>query len=171
MLSRYDGKRVRITTEDGQRVRFEALAEELLEGPWWIADVLPEQVPKDAPGQYFAVDRYFLQPERQSALRRKQAEILLRLNCYDAMAVSFDCGGRWETDPEPEAFAGALERLGGADFLRVLFPERGAMIDIEPGDTWMTVYCRDRALLGRIGALAAAEGLFLWQPPEAAEER
>lgn len=222
MLSRYDGKKVRVTTEDGsvftgraealpsgyglhefgvaeeslnvrgvqifrsdiaavedlerapaavpagRSERFDALAGELLEGPWWVADILPEQVPRGAPGQYFAVDRYFRQPERLAALYRGFAEILLRLNCYDTMAVSFDGGERWETDPAPQEFADALSGLRGNAFLRALFPERGAMIDVEPGDTWMTVYCPDAALRARIGALAAAQGLFFWQPPEAA---
>ncbi len=222
MLSRYDGKKVRVTTQDGKSLtgraesfpsgyglhvfnreeeslrvrgvhvflsqiaaiedltadappegertaRYDALIEARLDGPWWVADVLPEQVPRDAPGQYFAVDRYYRQPERQAALHRKHAEILLRLNCYDEMAVSFDGGEHWETDPEPEAFADALERLDRGAFLRALFPARGTMIDVEPGDTWMSVYCPDEAMLERIRALAAAEGLFLWQPPEAAE--
>ena len=220
MLSRYDGKRVRVTTEDGdvltgraesfpsgyglhvfgreeeslqvrgvhvflsqiaaiedltapdaspegeRTARYDALVEARLEGPWWVADILPEQVPRDAPGQYFAVDRFYRQPERQAALRRKQAEILLRLNCYDTMAVSFDGGVHWETDPEPEAFADVLARMGAGAFLRALFPDRGAMIDVEPGDTWKTVFCPDAAMLERIRVLAAAEGLFLWQPPQ-----
>ena len=28
--------------------------EELLQSPYWIIDILPSQVPKDSPGQYFA---------------------------------------------------------------------------------------------------------------------
>ena len=46
--------------------RFDDMMGELLEGPYWIVDILPEQVPADAAGQYFAVERYFLQPERKS---------------------------------------------------------------------------------------------------------
>ena len=38
--------------------------EELLECPYWIIDILPLQVPKDSPGQYFAVEKYFLQDKR-----------------------------------------------------------------------------------------------------------
>lgn len=34
--------------------------EELLEKPYWIIDILPKQVPKDSPGQYFAVEDFFL---------------------------------------------------------------------------------------------------------------
>ena len=34
--------------------------EELLNTPYWIIDILPYQVPKDSPGQYFAIEDYFL---------------------------------------------------------------------------------------------------------------
>ncbi len=64
--------------------------DELLQTPYWIVDILPEQVPENADGQYFSVERYFLRPARRRALRRRYAELLLRLNCYEDMAVSFD---------------------------------------------------------------------------------
>ena len=214
MLSRYDGKLVRVTADDGevfvgtaesypsgyglhefgiseesiqvddthiflsQIAKIEVLAEtpdkpdqercfaligRLLEMPCWVADILPERVPADAAGQYFQVERFYRQPSRMVPLRRKQAEILLRLNCYDDMTVSFDDCETWETNPEPEAFAERLEKLRCGSFLRVLFLSRETMIDIEPDDTWMTVSCPDPAMLERIRRLCAAEGLFLWR--------
>ncbi len=220
MLSRYDGKRVRITTTDGcvysgraesypsgyalhvfgtaeetlklggthffrsaivkledlsalppripegRSEEFDALFETLVEGPVWVADALPEDVPKDAPGQFFAVERYFRQPERLAALYRVFAEILLRLSCWDHMAVSFDGGGRWEMDPEPEAFVANVAALEPNAFLRAIFPARGAMAEIEPGDTCMSFFCPDEALRGRISALCAANGLFFRQPAD-----
>ena len=41
--------------------------DDLLQLPYWIIDILPEQVPKDSPGQYFAVEKYFLEekPKRR----------------------------------------------------------------------------------------------------------
>ena len=44
--------------------RFDDMMGALLEGPYWIVDILPEQVSADAAGQYFAVERYFLQRSR-----------------------------------------------------------------------------------------------------------
>ena len=35
--------------------------EELLQCPYWIIDILPSQVPENSPGQYFTVEKYFLQ--------------------------------------------------------------------------------------------------------------
>ena len=218
MLSRYSGKRIRVTTEDGSiftgtadvypsgyglhefdRVqesilignthlfqsdirnieilpetcdsdvsprRFDALMGVLLEGPDFVVDILPEQVPRDADGQYFAVERYWLQPERLRPLRRRFAEILLRLNCYDDMAVSFDSCESWELNPDPEAFAARLEVLSGNSFLRAVFESRRAMIDLEPDDTYMTVYDPENGISDRVQKLAEAEGLFFWAPPE-----
>ena len=97
---------------------------------------------------------------------QKQAEILLRLNCYDGMAVSFDCCESWETNPDPEAFAAAFTGERADRFFRAVFPEKRAMIDVEPEETWMTVYDPDGALAGTLDALAAAEGLFVWAPPD-----
>lgn len=215
MLSQFDGKRVTLTTEDGEvfsgtaevlpsgyglhefgraeesiqigetvifqsEIRQIALAEEagtgdadprrfdnlmgeLLEGPYRIADVFPRQVSKERGAQYFAAERYWLQPERLGNLRRKQAEILIRLNCYYEMTVSFDSCESWETSPEPIRFAGRLESMTGNDFLRAVFAEPKTMIDIEPCDTYMTVYSRDQSFVGLLGKLCAAEGLFLWE--------
>ena len=145
-------------------ISYDEMIEELLEGPYWIADILPEQVPAKAEGQYPAVDRYFRQPERLAAIHRKQAEILLRLNCYQEMAVSFGGGDSWERDPEPESFAARLSALPSNGSFRALFPSRRAMIDIDPEDTWMTVRCPDAPFRSMIRRLAEGEGLFFWQP-------
>ena len=144
--------------------RYDDLMGELLEGPYWIVDILPEQVSADAAGQYFAVERYFLQRPRIAPLRRKYAEILLRLNCYVDMAVSFDSCMSWETNPDPEAFASRVAGLSGNDFLRAVFAKQNAMIDYDHNDTYLTVYDPGAALLDKVRALAAAEGLFVWSP-------
>ena len=145
--------------------RLDELMGNLLEGPYWIVDILPDQVPADAGGQYFAVERYYLEPGRIRVLYRKFAEILLRLNCYCDMSVSFDDCKTWEQNPDPELFAARLSGLSGNHFLRAVFESQCAMIDIEPGDTCMTVYDPDSNLFGKLRALADAEGLFIWSPP------
>ena len=142
-----------------------ALTENLPDSAYWIIDILPEQVPVNAAGQYSAVERYFLQPERIISLRRKYAEILLRLNCYYDMTVSFDSCSSWETNPDPEAFVDRVVDLSGNDFLRAVFPEQNTTIDYDHNDTYMTVYDPDPALVDKMRLLAAAEGLFLWSPP------
>ena len=218
MLSRYQGKEVRITTEDGfvfsgfaevfpsgfglhefdreeegiqfddviifkseirtieevskllpeatDARRFDTMMGELLEGPYRVVDILPEQVPANASGQYFAVERYFLQPERITSVRRKYAEILLQLNCYYDMTVSFDSCASWKTNPDPEEFAERVVKLSENDFLRAVFAEQNAMIDYDHNDTCMTVYDPNSSLLDTIEALATAKGFFVWSPPQ-----
>lgn len=164
MLHHYQNKEIRIPTvpEAADPRRYDDLMGELLEGSYWIVDILPEQVPADAAGQYFAVERYFLRPERIGPLRRKYAEILLRLNCYYDMAVSFDSCMSWEINPDPEDFTERVTKLSGKDFLRAVFAQQNAMIDYDHSDTYLTVYDPNAALLDKLKTLAAAEGLFVW---------
>jgi len=61
--------------------------EELLEKPYWIIDILPKQVPKDSPGQYFAIEDFFLK-EQLAEIKKKHISVILKLNCY--MDISID---------------------------------------------------------------------------------
>lgn len=56
------------------------LIEALLKEPYCIIDILPKRVPCESMGQYFAVERFFLAPERLREIRKKQAELLLKLS-------------------------------------------------------------------------------------------
>ena len=170
LIFQSDIRKIDILLEDSSAAidprQFDDLMGELLEGPYWIVDVLPEQVPVNAPGQYFAVERDYLQPERIRALRRRYAEILLRLNCYFEMAVSFDSCRSWERNPDPEDFAEKVSGISGNSFLRAVFDEQQTMIDLEPCDTYMTVYDPSTELLDLLRRLTSADGLFVWKAPE-----
>ena len=61
--------------------------EELLSKPYWIVDILPKQVPANAGGQYFTIEKYFLSPPHIDAIYRKFANMMLKLNCYDDIKV------------------------------------------------------------------------------------
>ena len=91
--------------------------------------------------------------------------VLQILNCYDDMTVSFDSCESWERNPDPEEFADKLVSMSGNSFLRAIFEAQGVMIDIEPDDTYMTVYDPESRLLDRLRSLTTSEGLFLWSPP------
>ena len=129
--------------------------EELLEKPYWIVDILPKQVPEGGPGQYFAVERYYLAPERLAAVRQKHISLVLKLNCYMDIAVD----GWTGINPPPEQIAGEMTKR------TVFLMTGGAMIRSEPDETYMTVYNPDDRLLALIREIAAGEGLFVWQPP------
>ena len=61
--------------------------EELLQCQYWIIDILPSQVPKDSPGQYFAVEKYFLQSDRIEEIKQKHIDLILKLNCYRDISI------------------------------------------------------------------------------------
>lgn len=134
--------------------------EELLETPFWIVDVLPEQVKADSPGQYFRVERYFSEPSRLAAIKRKHADFVLKLNCF------LDVTPDEETEPNP-----APERIADAIMSRCVCIRIGnALITSAPDDLYLTVYNADEALLKLLETLCRGEGLYLWQPENAEKE-
>ncbi len=128
--------------------------EELLEKPYWILDVLPEQVKRDSPGQFFAVERYFLEPSRLAAVKESHVRTILKLNCY--RSLSLDEEGK--TNPPPEEIAEAVRTR------HVCLLTEDALIVSDPDELYLTVYDPDEPLLGLLRALAAGEGLYLWKP-------
>lgn len=131
--------------------------EELLGTPYWIIDILPEQVPKDSPGQYFTIANYYLAEERLAAIKQKHINVILKLNCYRDISIDEET----QCNPAPERVAEEMRKR----WLYIMLDD--AMILSEPDDTHMTVFNPDEKLLTLIKALAAGEGLFVWQPPEA----
>ena len=128
--------------------------EELLEKPYWILDILPKQVREDSPGQFFAVERYFLEPSRLAAVKENHVRTILKLNCY--RSLSLDEEG--ETNPPPEEIAKAVRTR------HVCLLVDDAMIVSDPDELYLTVYDPDESLLTLLRALAVGEGLYLWKP-------
>lgn len=129
------------------------IIEERLKEAYWIIDILPKQVPMLSQGQYGSVEQYYL---KDSSLRKKQLNILLKLNCYYDLVLLSNVGQI--RNPEPEQ----LKSLVGEEYLNMLIGK--ALIVIDHTDTYMTVYGADHELLDLIRQLALAEGLFVWQP-------
>ena len=129
------------------------IIEESLKKPYWIVDILPKQVPERSPGQYGAVEQYYL---KDAMLRYKQLNLLLKLNCYYDLIIHFDRGQI--INPEPDFLKSAV----GKEYLNILIGE--ALIVIDHTDTYMTVYGADCEMLNLIRQLAVSEGLFVWQP-------
>lgn len=129
--------------------------EELLGMPYWIIDILPGQVPKDSPGQYFAVAKYYLEEERLAEIKKKHINLILKLNCYRDISIDEET----EYNPAPERIADEMKKR----YLYIRVDD--AMILSEPDDTHMTIFHPNEKLLELIRALAASEGLFVWEPP------
>ena len=128
--------------------------EELLQTPYWIIDILPAQVPEKSPGQYFAVDRYFLQDRHLSEIKQKHINTVLKLNCYRDISIDEEK----ELNPSPECVADQMRKR----FLYIMIGD--SMILSEPDDAHMTVFNPDPELLELIREIAASEGLFVWRP-------
>ena len=133
--------------------------ENLLESPYVIIDILPEQVPADSGGQYFAVEEYFLQDSLRSVIKQKHANVILKLNCYEDIFIE------GEMNPTPKSIVKAIK----ARHIDVILDN--TLITSEPDDTYMTVYNATEELMDLIKKIAASEGLFVWEPDNTEEEQ
>ena len=125
--------------------------DDLLNTPYWIIDILPMQVPKDYPGQYFKIEKLFL-TEQLADIKQKHVNVILKLNCY--MDISID----EEVNPSPEQIRNIINQ-------RYVFIMMGdSMILSEPDDTHMTVFNPDEKLLDLIKIISRGEGLYVWKP-------
>lgn len=127
--------------------------DELLQTPYWIIDILPERVPKNSPGQYFAVEKYFLEEERIQVIKQKHINVILKLNCYRDISLDDET----PVNPPPEQIDEEMRRR----YLYVRVDD--SMILSEPDDTHMTLFSPDAKLLKLVKAIAAGEGLFVWK--------
>ena len=128
--------------------------DELLQTDCWIVDILPRQVPRDSPGQYFAVEEYYLEPSRLAAVKEKHIGLVLKLNCYRRLSLDDEA----EVNPLPARIAGEMR----SRYLCIRADD--ALIVSEPDETYLTVYHPDAALLELLRTLSAGEGLYVWQP-------
>ena len=140
------------------------MIEALLNKPYWVIDILPEQVPENSAGQYFAIEQYYLQPPGITDIHHRFTAILLKLNCYSDFLVCFPNQGQQIRNPEPEKLIFWINEEQ-KDLCIVLAGE-DVLITLNHDDTYMTVYNPSEELINRIGSLAIAHSLFLWQPKQ-----
>ena len=123
--------------------------EAILNSSYYIIDVLPERVPADSPGQYFALEPYL-----RKGSAEKKLNLLYKLNCYYALEIE------GERNPDPAELAEWIRmkeisvRIGDA------------LMISDFNDTYMTLYNPDSSLLQMIKTLAVAEGLYVWSGEE-----
>ena len=135
--------------------------EELLSKPYWIVDILPNQVPVNSGGQYFTIEKYFLTSPHVDAIYRKFALVLLKLNCYVDLAVFKVEDESWMENPAPDDLERlVLERRP----LFVVLKQSQTMLSITGDDHNMTLYGADEETLQLISSIASAEGLSVWKP-------
>ena len=137
------------------------MIETLLNKPYWVIDVLPEQVPENSAGQYFAIEQYYLQTGITD-IHRRFTDVLLKLNCYFDFLVCLSDQEQQIYNPEPERLVSWIN-TEQKDLCIVLAGEN-VLVTLNHDDTYMTVYNPSEALIYRIRNLATAHGLFCWQP-------
>ncbi len=143
--------------------------DELIEKPYWIVDILPEQVSKKSGGQYFAIEQFYLSEPQNSELRRKYADLILKLNCYydifilDDLAEDSECG---ELNPDPKKFVRCFVGEYAKNSVRFSVRDENTLIVSNKDDTYLTIYNPAERTLALIRRLADAEGLYLWKPVE-----
>ena len=128
--------------------------------PYWIIDILPEQVPMYSPGRYFTVARYF--QSRMDEILRKFASLLNKLNCYCHLEVGWD-GENYTDDFAPEALERFFEEANSSpDPLYIRVNSSDAVFVYANGDHYMTLYEPAPELIRLVSKLATSEGLFVW---------
>ena len=132
--------------------------EELLEKPYRVIDILPEQVPAETPGRYFAVERYYLEPARYADIRKRFADIVIKLYCYYDLIVLLGDADEPLVDPEPEQLADWIE---SAKLHMCILIGEDSLLMISTDDLYMTLFNADESLTARIELLAKANGLFV----------
>ena len=132
--------------------------EALLETPCRVIDILPEKVPAGAPGRYFAVERFYLEPSRYAGVRRRFADVVVKLYCYYDFSVLLGDADAPLIDPEPEQLAAWIE--SAKEHICMLVGE-DALLVIGTDDLYITVFHADEPLTRRLELLAEANGLFL----------
>ena len=137
------------------------MIETLLNKPYWVIDILPEQVPENSAGQYFAIEQYYLQTGITD-IHRRFTDVLLKLNCYFDFLACLSDQEQQIYNPEPERLVSWIN-TEQKDLCIVLAGEN-VLVTLNHDDTYMTVYNPSEALIYRIRNLAIAHGLFCWQP-------
>lgn len=137
--------------------------DELLEAPCWVVDLLPERVPADGPGQFFEVERWWMDGSHAIEVRSRFLDFLLRLNCYhDFLAVRADKDD--VLNPSPKRLTKWVLRDRG--MLNFILEDAGALVSVPSQSTYISLHNPSPELLDQARAIAAASRLFVWQPEQ-----
>ena len=144
------------------------LIERLLEQPYWVIDLLPSQVPENAGGQFFALEKTFLDGLRQLELRYQFVDVLQKLNCYHDFVVYRGESEKGKLNLKPQKLEKWIIR--NEEGLNIVLlsanaPE-DALIAVPTDSTCMTLYGPSPELLEQVKSIATASGLFVWMPPQ-----
>ena len=137
------------------RFSYHYTIEKLLKKPYHVIDFLPMQVPKGSEGQFFDVEKYYLKNTKE--IHNKFTDIILKLNCY--YDLEFIVDDKSQINPKTNT----IERIiKSKKYVLIRFDK--ALITIDKGDLYMTIYNPNSKNLKILKDLATSNGLFLWKP-------
>ena len=136
------------------------LIETLLEQPCWVIDLLPARVPAEGAGRFFPVEEWYLDASRAGDLRRRFADVLLKLGCYHDLTVVRDGDDAGVRNPAPADLVAWVMADQGT--VNVVVDDGAALVAVQSQVTGMALYGPSPELLDLVRALAGASGLFVW---------
>ena len=137
--------------------------EKIMESPYCIIDILPKRVPDDRSAAYSKVERYYLSEPQINALRRKQAEIIIKLSCYYDIQLSIDNGQNFSKSAIPDDIEKQFIACVVTKSLYIWIESPECLITIDGCDTYMTFYSSDNEMAELLVQLVGSVGLFLWK--------
>lgn len=137
--------------------------EKIIEFQYWIIDILPKRIPDHRSVSYSKVEQYYLSEPRITELRRKQAEIIIKLSSYYDIQLSTDNGESFSEMIVPNDIEKLFIACVGARSLYIAIQSPECLITLDGCDTYMTVYTSEGEEPELIKQLADSVGLFLWK--------
>ncbi|MBR0039636.1 MAG: hypothetical protein IJP71_06510 [Lachnospiraceae bacterium] len=106
-------------------------------------------------GSFFDVEKYYLKNIKE--LHKKYTDIVLKLNCY--YDLEFIVDDKSQINPKPNIIKKIIK---SKKYVLIRFDK--ALITIDKGDLYMTIYNANSKNLKILKELVTSNGLFLWKP-------
>ena len=113
------------------------------------------QVPKGSEGQFFDIEKYYLKNVKE--IHNKFIDIIFKLNCY--YDLEFIVDDKSQINPKTNTIEKIIK---SKKYVLIRFDK--ALITIDKGDLYMTIYNPNSKNLKILKDLATSKGLFLWKP-------
>lgn len=141
-------------------------AENLLNKPYFIIDILPRKVEEKSKGQYFEIEEYFLANHSEKVFRNF-AELLLKVNCYydfDVCYYEFESennkSDQWILNPPPKDIYSKISSCEKEKRYINIIIDNNTMIAINGDFLHLTIYNPNKELQSLIVELCKGYGLY-----------
>ena len=139
---------------------YDELIEGFLSSSYKIIDIFPQRVSEDYEKEYDIAVSYFEEQEKLSLIYKEYGELFLILSCYYDLLYSIDESPFLKIS-DGHQFVESIAQLSETSFLRLLINEE-IMIDLDAGDTYLTIYGIEGSILELIKKLFINKGFYIW---------